>query len=171
MARVRGSRPAKRLMQTYSKNNPTPIINCKKGKIMQEMQDKTLVEIVKAYKGAFIYAPGGTVNIGCVMFDGPSNAKKAVPKKAGSAEAEKPKAVRRRKATTKVDEKAEPPKGDSASPPPVDTNDGDDNEGDGSAPDPAAATSWGSRGAGPADSATPTSPFSRPRRREPNNGA
>lgn len=100
---------------------------------MQEMQDKTLVEIVKACKGSFIYAPGGTVNIGCVIFDGPSTPKKPAPKKA-EAEPEK-KVTRRRKSTTKVDEKVEPPKGDSVPPPPVDTDDDDDDQGDGSTPE------------------------------------
>ena len=36
---------------------------------MQEMQGKTLAEIAKAFTGSFIYAPGGTVNIGCNIFE------------------------------------------------------------------------------------------------------
>lgn len=99
------------------------------------MSDKTLAEIAKAFKGSFIYAPGGTVNIGCNIFEGPATPKKPAPKKAESG-AEK-KSTSRRKSTTKVDEKVEPPKGESAPPTPVFDGD-DDDEGDAVTPtDPA----------------------------------
>jgi hypothetical protein len=155
---------------------------------MQEMQDKNLVEIVKACKGSFIYAPGGTVNIGCVIFDGPSTAaKKAAPKKAES-ETTKKTTTRRRKSTTKVDDKVEPPKGDSAPPPTVDNvGDDDDDQGDGSvAADPSALSNADPApvdadieaaptpaDAGPADPAKPLFQRRRSsrRRRDSDNGA
>lgn len=102
---------------------------------MQEMQDKTLAEIAKAFKGSFIYAPGGTVNIGCNIFEaGQAPKKKADPKKSETNNNDgSPKATRRRRSpTTKVDEKVEPPKGNSAPPPeaPPAVSD-DDVQGDG----------------------------------------
>lgn len=124
---------------------------------MQEIQDKTFVEIVKACKGSFIYAPGGTVNIGCVVFDGPSTPKKPVPQK---AEPEAEKTTRRRKSATKVNEKVEPPKGDSAPPPPVYTDDDDDNQGDGSTSDstPSAPEPSNTDSAAPVSDPTPADP-------------
>jgi hypothetical protein len=87
---------------------------------MQELQDKTLLEIAKAFKGSFIYAPGGTVNIGCTIFDGP-----APKKKATQAPSEAPSTPRRRH-HKKGEEVTVPPKGQST-PPPSCESDEDDN--------------------------------------------
>lgn len=136
---------------------------------MQEMQDKTLAEIAKAFKGSFIYAPGGTVNIGCNIFEaGQAPKKKADPKKA-EAEASR-KTARRRKSVTKVDEEVEAPKGDSAPPLPVGNVDDDDDQGDGSTPDPVTPVSdSASPDPDPADAASP--PFRRNRSRRRDTGS
>lgn len=141
---------------------------------MQEMQDKTLAEIAKAFTGSFIYAPGGTVNIGCNIFEGQAPTKKKAAPKAGSETNATAKPTRRRKSTTKVDEQVEPPKGDSA--PPTDTLNDDDQSGDNSLtptstnPGPAGSTSVDAG----STSEAPIRPFGRPprhtsRRRQANN--
>ena len=90
---------------------------------MQELQDKTLLEIAKAFKGSFIYAPGGTVNIGCVIFDGPAPKKKAT--QAPSEESSTPTTPRRRR--KKKEEATVPPGGQPTPPlPPNDEDDEDD---------------------------------------------
>jgi hypothetical protein len=110
---------------------------------MQEMKDVTLAEIAKAFEGRVIYAPGGTVNIGCVVnnFDGPPPSKKtqAAPGRIARPAEQNAAAV--------------PPVGQTTPPPPPAADPTDDDEGDesnGPTPGPEAAaepaqdgSSWG----------------------------
>ena len=89
---------------------------------MQELKDATLEEIARAFEGRVIYAPGGTVNIGCVVnnFDGPPPSKKT---QAAPARISRP---------AEQNTAAVPPAGQATPPPSPAADLTDDDEGDGS---------------------------------------
>tara|TARA_Y100000034_G_scaffold136700_1_gene215024 strand:- start:3871 stop:4377 length:507 start_codon:yes stop_codon:yes gene_type:complete len=112
---------------------------------MQEMKDVTLAQIAEAFGGRVIYAPGGTVNIGCVVnnFDGPPPSKKTADKKSTA-----------RVTRAQQDKVVDTPAGQTTPPPSPIADPTDDDEGDGE--------SNGSTSA--SESATTSEPASEPAR-------